>query len=216
MSKLLLSFFIIGLSFGIGPCLASCGPLLISYAVGTNKNVPRSIFVYLLFSLARISVYVGISLCVFLFGHALASYTLGNYSRYIYILGGLFIIIVGLLVMLGKDTEHRFCQRLEKFFLKKDTMTVIMLGLIVGVLPCAPLISVLSYVGLASKHWLDSILCGLFFGLGTLVSPLFILVIFSGFIGRVVRDKDKFYRIFNLICGLIIVFLGIQLIARSF
>jgi sulfite exporter TauE/SafE len=216
MSKLLLSFFIIGLSFGVGPCLASCGPLLISYAAGTSNSLVKSAIVYLLFSLARILVYVVISLCVFLFGHALASYTLGNYSRFIYISGGLFIAIVGLSVMFGKDTERKFCQSLQNIFLKKDTKTVIMLGLIVGILPCAPLISVLSYVGLASKHWLDSLLCGLFFGLGTLVSPLFILVVFSGFIGRLVAQKNKFYRVFNLICGLIIVFLGSRLITRSF
>ncbi len=151
MIKLILSFFILGLSFGVGPCVASCGPLLISYAAATNKNVLQSLKAYLLFSLSRVLVYIGLSLAIFLFGQA-AKYLLGAYVGYLFALGGLFIIIIGLLVMFGQDVNLKFCRKLQGFFLKKDAKTVIILGLIIGILPCAPFISIVSYIGLAAKH----------------------------------------------------------------
>ena len=125
-------------------------------------------------------------------------------------------MIIGVLIALGKNPDHKFCNKLQNFFLNKDAKTVIILGLIVGILPCAPLISVLSYVGLVSRHSLDALLYALFFGLGTLVSPLFLFVVFSSFITKSVVAKSNFYRIFNFIFGLIIVFLGFQLISRGF
>jgi len=216
MFKILFSLFLIGFSFGIGPCIASCGPILISYTAGTNKNIIKSALVYLLFSLSRILIYMCLSLFIFLLGQAIVSYTLLPFSKYLFIFGGLFIIAIGLLIILGKNPEHKFCNKLQNFFLNKDSKTVIILGLIVGILPCAPLISVLSYVGLVSRHWLDALLYALFFGLGTLVSPLFLFVVFSGFITKSMVAKSNFYRIFNFIFGLIIVFLGIQLIIRGF
>jgi sulfite exporter TauE/SafE len=181
-----------------------------------NKNVKKSAYVYLLFSLSRILIYICVSLLIFLFGHAIINYSLASYSKYIFISGGLFIVIIGILIALGKNEEHRFCQRLQGFFLNKDAKTVVLLGLIVGILPCAPLISVLVYIGLVARTWFYALLCGLSFGLGTAISPLFILTIFSGFITKAFIDKNNFYRIFNLAFGLIIVFLGIRLISRSF
>jgi len=215
VNKLFFSFFVIGLSFGIGPCIASCGPLLISYTAGTNKNIIKSAFVYLLFSLSRILIYMCLSLFIFLLGQAIINYALKPFSKYLFIFGGLFIIIIGLLITLGKNPEHKFCKKLQSFFLNKDAKTVIILGFVVGILPCAPLISVLSYVGLISRHSVDALLYALFFGLGTLVSPLFLFVIFSGFLTKFIVEKSNFYRIFNFVFGLIIIFLGIQLISRG-
>lgn len=215
MNKSFLSFFIIGLSFGMGPCLASCGPLLLSYAAGTNKDVIKSALVYLLFSLSRILIYVVFSLIIFLLGQVIINYTLLPFSKYLFISGGAFIAVIGALISLGKSSDHKLCKRLQSFFLDKDTKTVIIFGLIVGILPCAPLISVLSYVGMISKHWFEAVAIGLFFGLGTVVSPLFLFVLLSGFLTKSIIKKNNFYRIFNIICGLIIIFLGVQLVKRG-
>lgn len=216
MNKLFFSFFLLGLSFGIGPCLASCGPLLISYVAATNKNITKSILVYILFSLSRILVYIVLSLFIFLFGQIMSKYVLGSFSKYLFIFGGMFLVIIGILICFRKGIDNKFCQKLQKFFLKKDTKTVIMLGLIIGILPCTPLISVISYIGLVSKHWLNAISFGLSFGLGTIISPLFLLVLFAGLISRVVLNGNSPHYIFNFFCGLIIVFLGFQLMSRAF
>lgn len=215
MNKLIFTFFLLGLSFGVGPCLASCGPLLISYIAGTQKNILKSILTYILFSLSRIFIYLVLGLFIFLSGKIITNYVLGAFSRYFFILGGFFIIIIGLLIALGKNPNYKFCQKIQSIFLKKDTKTIIVLGLVIGILPCAPLISVVSYIGLTARHWLNSLIYSFSFGLGTIVSPLFLLVIFAGFIPQIIKNNN-FYRIFNFICGFIIIFLGIQLIRRAF
>lgn len=214
MYKLNFSFFLLGLAFGIGPCLASCGPLLISYIAGTNKTIKESILVYTLFSLSRVLVYSILSIAIFLFGQALTNYFLGNLSRYLFIFGGLFIIIVGILIMLGKSPENKLCQRMHSFFLKKDRKTVVLLGVIIGILPCAPLISIFSYIGLMAKTWVSALFVGLFFGIGSALSPLLILAAASGAISRFVSN-NKFYRIFYFFCGLIIIFFGVQLLRKG-
>lgn len=210
MFKIIASFFLLGLSFGIGPCLVSCGPLLISYLVGTNKKVIPGIWAYFLFSLSRILVYVVLGLVVFSCGELVVRYKLEFLSRYVFIFGGIFIIIIGLSVAI-LPLAH-MCQVKRSL---RDTNTIIGLGLITGLLPCAPLISVSSYIGLVSQTWTDSIVDSISFGLGTAVSPLFLLVLSGSVVSGVLINKDKIRRILNIICGLIIIFLGLRLISSQ-
>lgn len=205
MVKTLITLFLLGFSFGFGPCLASCGPILIVYLAGTKKNVRKSITGYLLFSLSRISAYLVLGLLVFFAGRVAASRLLGDFSRYIFILGGGFIVAIGALMMSGRRIELKGWNNLP------------LLGLIIGLLPCAPLLAIFSYLGLISRAWWQSLLYGLSFGLGTLLSPLLLLAGFTGLIPRFWQNKkDNYDKIFIFLCGLIIVFLGLQLMRRAF
>ena len=89
------------------------------------------------------------------------------------------------------------------------------LGLIVGLLPCAPLLAALSYIGLVSFSWQRCIIYSLVFGLGTLISPLILLALGAGVVPRLLLNKPGISRALRLICGLIIMFLGVQLILRN-
>jgi len=216
VNKIFGSLFILGLSFGAGPCLASCGPLLISYIAARRKNIPKSIITYLLFSVSRILAYIVLGLLVFLSGQLISRIMLNTVPRYFFIGGGAFIVIIGFFTAIGRNSGHKLCLRLQEKFLKRDTLTVLILGLIIGIFPCLPLLSVLSYIGLVSKTWLERLLYGLFFGLGTVVSPLIILAALAGLIPRIIAQNNKLYGIVNVICGLIIIFLGARLIIRAF
>lgn len=213
---IIVSFFLLGLSFGAGPCLASCGPLLITYLAGTGKNVWGSISSYILFSAARISVYLAIGVSVYLFGRFLVSTFLGAASRYILMFGGGFIAFIGALLILGRGRELGFCSALQRRFLKKDKKSVIIFGLVIGLLPCAPLVAVFSYLGLSAKNWPYALTYAFSFGLGTLLSPLLLLVGLSGLIPGLLGEKKAAYlRFFNLLCGWILVLLGLRLIWRA-
>lgn len=217
MYRIITSLFISGLVLGSGPCLATCGPLLISYVAGTQKNIIRSIGAYLLFSLSRISVYAVLGLFVFFFGQAISKYIFTHSSqKYIFLCAGLFIVIIGCLIAIGRNPGNKFCRRVQGFFLKKDAKTIFIFGLIIGIIPCLPLLSVLSYVGLASKTWRDSLVYSLSFGLGTIISPLFAIVALAGFIPKIIMSNRVISNIFNAICGLIIIYLGERLIMRAF
>lgn len=216
MNKLLLNFFLLGLSLGLGPCIASCGPLLISYLAGSEKNIKKCITAYFLFSFSRILVYVILGLLVFAFGQLSSQYLFEPWRKLIIILGATFIIIIGLLMILGKNLDNRFCSALNNFFLKKDAKTIFIFGLIIGILPCLPFISVLSYIGLVCKTWLSSLIYSLGFGLGTIVSPLLIIATFTGLLPNILLPKNKLSKVFSFLCGLIIIFLGLQLWSRVF
>jgi len=195
--------------------MVSCGPLLVSYIAGTGKNIGKSILVYLLFSLGRIAAYVLLGFLIFRGGQIAIEMSAGL-GRYIYLAGGLFLILIGVLLALRPKVENKLCSNLQGFFLKKDIKTVLLFGLITGFLPCAPLVSVLAYIALISKTWVNSSLYSFSFGLGTLFSPLLIIIVLAGLLPRLARAREKLFRLLNLICGVVIVFLGLQLVWRFF
>ncbi|MFH0827316.1 MAG: sulfite exporter TauE/SafE family protein [Candidatus Omnitrophota bacterium] len=209
--------FLTGLLFGSGPCLASCGPILLSYIVATGKDIPKGLKDYLLFSLARLLAYLVLILAVFFLGSYTLQRLMGDYTRYLFALGGVFIVFVGLMMMLRIRLELPFLQRLQKNMMSRPKQNLLLIGLIIGLLPCAPLLAVFSYIGLMSKTWLQSMLFVLSFGLGTLLSPLIPLVIIAGFIPSLLGSRKPLYeRLLCFIGGFIILLFGLQLIVRGF
>lgn len=215
------SLFLIGLSFGLGPCLASCGPILISYIAGTKKNILKSLSAYLLFSIARIAVYLALGLIIFFLGQFVIENWLGQFSRYIFILTGAFLIILGTLIASSIVQQNnrlgKTCQFLHKRLLMRDTKSVILLGLFMGLAPCIPLLALFGYLGLICKTWIHALIYSISFGLGTSLSPLLILSALAGLIPNFLeRQKEIYSRILSFVCGLIIIFLGLQLIRQAY
>ena len=214
MNEIATSFFILGLSFGAGPCMASCGPLFISYIAGARKGILNSLMDYVLFSLARICVYLILSLLVFILGKFVLERFISGYSRYLFIGGGAFLVSIGALMAIDKKSNLKFCGFLREHILARDKKSIITLGLIAGLLPCAPLLAVFSYIILVSKGYPETLFYSFSFGVGTFVSPLIVLVIAAGLIPKFLVGS-KYERAFSLICGLVIIFLGIQLVLRG-
>jgi sulfite exporter TauE/SafE len=206
-----LNLFLYGLTLGSGACMASCGPVLISYCVGTGKNVKHSIAAYGIFSLSRLAVYLTLGTAVFFLGHFLIERFLGSIVRPVYLAGGGIIVIIGLFVFLGRKTGHPVCEKAHSFLRRTDAAQPAVFGAITGVIPCAPLLSVFAYIALASGTWTKAFLLTLVFGLGTIFSPLFLIAACTGLIPRITVHK----RLFNILCGGIIIFTGIQLILKS-
>ncbi len=215
--KIIITLFIFGLSFGCGPCLASCGPIFIAYSVGTKKGFLKTFISYVLFSLSRISVYILLSILIFILGDLAAERVFGRYGAYLAVLGGIFIALVGFFMILGKASKLNFFVPLERCFLGYDKKNIIVMGFAAGLLPCAPLIAVLSYIGLVSRSWFHSLLYSGIFGLGTFFSPLIFLAVFSGAVSEFFSRKKQLYsRLSNIICGLVIIICGMQLIIHGY
>lgn len=215
MNEIAVSFFILGLSFGAGPCMASCGPLFISYIAGTGKGILNSLAAYILFSLARIGVYIVLGLLVFILGKFALERFVSGYSRYLFIAAGAFLVLIGALMAIDKKSNLKFCGFLREHILARDKKSVITLGLITGLFPCAPLLAVFSYIILVSRGYPETLFYCLSFGIGTFVSPLILLVIAAGLVPKYLVGS-KYERAFGLVCGLVIIFLGIQLAWRGF
>lgn len=211
------NLFLTGILFGSGPCMASCGPILTSYVLGTRKTPAQSALAYGVFSLSRVVVYIILSLIVFFMGGLTLERLLGNSYKYVVLIGGGFIIIIGLMMIIGRSIDLGLCRSLNRIFLEKDKKSVILLGVIIGLLPCAPLIAILSYIGLVSKNWLQGALLGLSYGIGTVISPLVVLVFCAGFVTKFFGKRiNLYYKVASIVCGSIIVFLGINLILAAF
>lgn len=219
--KMIWPFFLYGLFFGSGPCLASCGPILISYISGSGKNISQAMRSYLAFSLGRVLAYIFFSLAIFGLGNYAASRLLGEYFLPLRILGGSFVVLAGLLIIFDKagglfliPAKAAFARRLLDFIkdglLKNDLKALFFFGLITGLMPCSPLLALFSYIGFSQADWLSAGACGLFFGIGTTVSALMILALAAGALSPLIV-KTKLVNLFYRICGLILLVLGVRL-----
>ena len=90
-----------------------------------------------------------------------------------------------------------------------------MLGFIIGMFPCAPLLALLFEIALMSKTALAGMFYALFFGLGTLISGLIVIGslagIFSWLPAKIFKSKRSNF-VFRIICALLLMLLGLGLI----
>lgn len=214
--KIFFSMFLLGFALGSGPCLGACGPLFLAYVAGTGKGVLKSLKAYLFFSASRVFVYLVLGLLFFVFGR-LAFDRFNYLFKFVLFAAGLFIILLGLLMASGKEIKSFPCGLLRRHIFEKDAKSIIILGLFAGLLPCAPLVTMLTFTGLVAKSAFENLLYSFSFGLGTAISPLIVLAGLAGLLPNFLnRFKGIYAAVFNITCGLIMIFLGIQLIWRIF
>ena len=217
MSNYILILFLNGIFFGAGPCMASCGPLILSYCVGTKRNLKGSLKVWLLFSLSRLSVYIALGSIAGIFSQiALEKFYSARITDILFVLAGIFILLMGIIMLIDNKIEHNFCKRFQTKFIQKNKFGPIFLGIITGIFPCGPLLGILFFIALISRNFIEGAIFSFSFGLGTFLSPLFILVIFAGAVPKLLIKKPKIYLIFKRVSALVICYLGLTLILSVF
>lgn len=213
MLRVGISLFLSGVFLGAGPCLIGCGPLLASFIAGNKKDIKQSIRIWLIFSLSRILAYLILGLLIGLLSQEVVyRYYDSGVAKHLFIIGGIFISLIGALMVLNRLSQFKICNILNDKLIKNDTKSVFIFGLVIGLLPCAPLSGILIYVALISKSIFKAIFYCFSFGLGTFASPLIIMAICASFIAKLLGGQEKAFNIFQKICGLIIIILGVQLI----
>jgi sulfite exporter TauE/SafE len=213
--KIYIDLFITGVALSWGPCLCFCAPILLPYIAGTQKGWAGGLKISLAFSLARIVPYVILSLI---------SATLGQYliTRFydtqggmiIHMAAGILIVFLGIVVVIGKSGHLHFCASLKRINSSSSIKEMMLLGMIVGFAPCLPLFGVLAYIAFNAQNFLHGAMLGLTFGLGTVVSPLILIGPLVGEIPALLLKRPLVYKIFSRLCGLILMYLGIEMLAR--
>ncbi len=217
MIENIVSLFFSGLVFGSGPCVISCGPVLLSYLAANGKDYRRSLGGYALFSLGRLIAYCLLGLGIFFLGRFALERVMEQYSRFVLAGGGGFVVVMGILTAAGRNVESKTFNFCRRALLERDAKSITAMGVIVGLVPCAPLLAVAAYMGLASREWPMVLVYSLAFGLGTFISPLAVIPVFAGLIPRLkFMQQPRVTGILNAVCGAVLVFLGIQLIRRAF
>ena len=194
-----------GFFLGFGPCLLTCAPIILPYA-GTKRTWQEGLFATLSFSLGRIIIYVILGGLFGYFGAFILKfyYSSGVYY-YIQALLAVILILIGAAVLLGKETSFRFCG------VEEGNMFVV--GILVAISPCLPLIGIMLEIALISKSFISGFIYSFFFGIGTVVSPLLLLGAVMPLVGGKIDRKP--FKTFNNICGVMLMLVGIYLIFRT-
>lgn len=208
----LLELFLGGIFVGSSSCLLVCAPIVLPYLLGTSENWKKALGAVLIFSGARIAVYtfygfiIGLGRQIYI-----DNFVESDFSFYLQIFAGLFILVIGFLLVLGKSRAN-FCPGLDKLLIRHNLRTIFFLGIFMGMMPCPPLMAAFAYVFIKANSLSSSIFLVWAFGLGTTVSPLLLLGAFSGFVSQKI-PRTKLLRVLRVLSGSILLFWGFQIIA---
>lgn len=203
---------------GVSQCMLSCAPILVLYIAGTKEGWQDAVKATLVFSFSRLFAYVLLGLLAGLVGMFITD-SLHNmgFSTYIWIGAGVFITIIGILIIFGKDPRLHFCRILMKDMVKNSIISMALLGFIVGFASyCAPLIAILTFISFSVKDPLTGAFYAFCFGLGSaIITPLLVMGIVAGILPRLVFRTPKILMIFRRSCGAIFLLLGARVIFNS-
>ena len=213
-----LEMFLTGLALGVGPCMLFCLPILIPFVAGTVDGWIEGLKAAIVFSLSRLMAYVLLGLVAGLSGEVLIGF-LGRaeFGNYVWAIGGSFISLLGILILLGGESRLMFWRPLFGYPLKYGLGSLVLLGFIVGVTPCATLLGILTYIALSVRTPMAGAYYSLCFGLGAAITtPVTLLGMIAGGAPRLIFRTPKVREVFKRSCGLILVLLGARQIFSQF
>ena len=207
MAENLCYLFLSGLILGSGPCFYFCAPILATYTALYKSTFRGALISYLIFSLFKIIGYIVLGLLCALFWKLLNNPRFMHFLDLIYMIMGLFIIVIGISTLFHKTSlGGRCCSFLHQGNIKN----VGVLGFLVGISPCLPLLGILNYIVIISHIPVQAILFALIFGLGTVLSPLILIVGLSGKLATYTLGNKKLQLGMKIVGGLFLIFLGLQ------
>ncbi len=201
-----------GLLLGSGPCLGFCAPVLVSYTLAHKNSLKQSLVSYLVFSLAKLLSYGLLGLICALSAGILHNPLFSRSTGLIKLLMGIFIILIGIATMVKPPhAASKFCGWLHR----GNIRNVGMLGLLIGLSPCLPLLGILNYIVIISPAPLAALGYSLAFGIGTVFSPLLLIIMLSGKLANLWSANKPLLLTIRLISGIIIASLGVAVVAGS-
>jgi len=203
-----IKLLIAGFTMGWGPCLTYTAPLLLPYIGATKRNWQDGLKVALLFSIGRLSALAilgGLATIAFSF---INQFFPPQKSGWLYLVSALFMVTIGILVILDKGFKVHIAKR----ELEKGTASMFLFGFLMGVAPCVPYVAILTYIAcVAENATVAGILYAAVFAVGTAAAPL-VLGTLMGIIPEKLFKSAKLLRTFQVVCGVVLVLFGFQLI----
>lgn len=205
--KVFVELFIAGITLGFGPCFLFCGPVISSYIFAKGLNHKKGLLFVIIFSLGRIIAYSILGLIAVAFVT-----TLGIQKNIFKQIAGLIILLM--LPIYGLFGENvKFCRFLNTYFNKNmQACGTFLLGVFIGLTPCAPLIGILTYIACKSENAFHGFFNGFVFGLGTFFSPLIFVGFFGGIFTSYISKTGRFFLIFKIVANVTLVYFGLKLI----
>ena len=203
-----LKLFIAGFTMGWGPCLAYTAPLLLPYIGATKRNWKDGLKVGLVFSIGRLlalAILGGLATVIFSF---INRFFPPQKSGWLYLIVAFFMIIMGILIILDKG----FKVHIGKSILDKGDKSMFLFGFLMGIAPCVPYVAILTYIAcVAENSILVGVLYAALFAIGTAIAPVVLGTVMGIIPGKLFRSA-KWLRVFRVVCGIILILFGLQLI----
>ena len=196
---------------GWGPCLAYTAPLLLPYIGGTKINWRAGLRIGLMFSLGRLLALAILGAVVTFAFESINRFFPPHRSGYLYLGTALFMVTLGVLIVLGKGFRLSLGSLGKKNIVDRDTESMLFLGFLIGISPCAPLVAVLTYIACVAENIVSGILYALSFGIGAAFPPIVLGALVGIFPQKLLRTA-KLRRGFQVVCGVVLILFGLQLI----
>jgi sulfite exporter TauE/SafE len=209
-----LKLFILGITVSFGPCIAHCSLVILPYIATTTQNWKGGLRAILTFSVARLAIYGALGLLAGLLGLAVTTRLL-QFEPQMMVAGGILIASLGLYIFLRKNEMScrvAVCRSAHR----ADIKGPVLLGLFAGILPCAPLLGVLTFTVLYAQGLWEGAFYGLAFGAGKLFSPLIVLGVLAGSAPALLSRYSRAFSYFTRLCGIVLILIGVSLIIPGF
>ena len=200
-----------GFTMGWGPCLAYTAPLLLPYIGGTKTSWRAGLRMGLMFSLGRLLALAILGAVVTFAFESINRFFPPHRSGYLYLGMALFMVTLGVLIVLGKGFSVSLGSWGRKDILDGGSESMLFLGFLIGISPCAPLVAVLTYIACIAGNIVLGILYALSFGIGAACSPI-LLGALVGILPERIFRRAKLRRVFQVVCGSVLILFGLQLI----
>ncbi|MFP4374591.1 MAG: sulfite exporter TauE/SafE family protein [Spirochaetaceae bacterium] len=207
--------FVAGLSMGVTSCLVHCSPVMF-YIGGTAQGRREGFRSVLAFSLARLVSITVLGALVGTAGGYLMTYLAdGVVILWLRRAAALLILLLGVLILLGRNPTIdaiRVCRVLSRNALKKNVLSMAMLGFLIGITPFCPVFfGVLNYIAFALESPSLGALYAFVFGLGSaLITPLLVIGPLVGGTSGLFTSPKRLTA-FRRVSGAVLLVLGVSL-----
>ena len=211
--------FMTGLALGASQCVISCAPMLVIYVAGTRDRWQEGLKATLIFSLSRLVTYVFLGLIAGFFGMFIVDVLQEEgFASYIWGGAGVFVSLLGVLMLMGKEPRWHLCQILMKHTVKDSTLSMVFLGFAASMASfCAPLLGVLTYIACTVRNPLTGAFYAFCFGLGTaVITPMLVAGVLASVLPRLLFKSPGILELFRRACGLLLLLYGTRLLASTF
>jgi uncharacterized protein len=232
--------FLLGLTGGFGHCLAMCGPFVAAASLAEGEGraagakVPKPVWFQASYHLGRLATYALLGLLLGLLGQAGALTGLGSafspdaLTRWLKVVAGASLIVLGAALLASALRRRGFrvpeptalvanrawFRRATSSLTRRGPKWGFALGMLMGLLPCAPLLPV-EIAALATGVPLYGALTMLAFGVGT-VPALAGLGVASGLIGTRARGWFSVATAGIVVAlGVVVLWQGLAVVAGS-
>jgi len=192
--------FSIGVGLGVGPCTAYCGPIVSPFVLSSGRGALRGLAMALVFSLGRVAAYGLLGAAAGVAGME----AIGLLQSEAWLLPiqagvGLLLSSSALAIIMGWRPRGGICRAALR--LGGRWTGLFCLGALTGLAPCLPLAASLAFVAANAPGAMLGARAGVFFGLGTTLSPLLLLGVVFGAGGRWAERSARLVEVLRFAAG---------------